>query len=138
MVPFGWRIVVNACALWIIDGLWDSIRVVPADRSVVESALFFLILGLLVALVNAVVKPVVKFFSFPLYILTLGLFALVVNAGMLELVAAITRRTSVSFEIDSFGSAVGAGLALAVLTALMSIPFKRSPGGQDGSRRDRR
>ncbi|MDR3360213.1 MAG: phage holin family protein, partial [Bifidobacteriaceae bacterium] len=78
MVPFGWRIVVNACALWIIDGLWDSIRVVPADHSVVESVLFFLILGLLLALVNAVVKPVVKFFSFPLYILTLGLFALVV------------------------------------------------------------
>jgi uncharacterized membrane protein YvlD (DUF360 family) len=47
------------------------------------------------------------------------------NAAMLELVAFVTSWTSFSLEIDDFGSAVGAAFVLAVVTALLSIPFKR-------------
>ena len=125
MVPFGWRIVVNAVGLWIVDGLWNSMRLVPEPESIVAQVLVYLVLGLILAAVNTVVKPLAKLLSLPLYILTLGLFALIVNAAMLELVAWITSWTSFGLEIDSFATAVGAGLVLAIVTALLSIPFKR-------------
>jgi putative membrane protein len=134
MVPFGWRIVINAVGLWIVDGLGDSMRLYPEGGSVVSQVLSYLVLGLILAAVNSVVKPVAKFVSFPLYILTLGLFALVVNAAMLELVCWITSWTSFGLEIDSFPAAVGAALALAIITALLSIPFKRDVESRRGGR----
>ncbi|MDR1117974.1 MAG: phage holin family protein, partial [Bifidobacteriaceae bacterium] len=125
MVPFGWRVVINAAGLWAVCALWDSMRLVPGDGSFVSSVLRFLVLGLILAAVDSIVKPVAKFISFPLYILTFGLFALVVNAAMLELVSWIASWSRWGLEIDSFATAVGAALALAVLTALLSLPFKR-------------
>ena len=130
MVPFGWRIVVNAVGLWIVDGLWGSLRLVIEPESIILKVVAYLVLGLLLAAVNTVVKPLVKLVYLPLYILTLGLFALVVNAAMLELVAWITSWTSFGLEIDSFGTAVGAALVLAIITALLSIPFKRRASDQ--------
>lgn len=47
------------------------------------------IAAVVLALVNAIVKPIVKLLALPVTILTLGLFALVINAGMLYLVAAV-------------------------------------------------
>ncbi|MDR0595033.1 MAG: phage holin family protein [Bifidobacteriaceae bacterium] len=125
MVPFGWRIVINAVGLWIVDGLWNSIRLAPPDESVLNQIAQYLVIGLLLAAVNTVVKPLLKVLSFPLYLLTLGLFGLVVNAAMLELVAWATSWTSFGLEIDSFGSALGAALVLALVTAALSVPFKR-------------
>ena len=46
-----------------------------------------LIAGLLLGIVNAIVRPVVTVLTFPLTLLTLGLFLLVVNAAMIGLVA---------------------------------------------------
>ncbi|MDR1634377.1 MAG: phage holin family protein [Bifidobacteriaceae bacterium] len=127
MVPFGWRVVVNAVGLWIVDGLWDSMRLVPHPDSILAQIACYLVIGLILAVVNTVVKPLAKLLSLPLYILTLGLFSLVINAAMLELVSWITSLTSFGLEIDSFGTAVGAGLVLALVTAILSIPLKRRP-----------
>ncbi|MDR2565171.1 MAG: phage holin family protein [Bifidobacteriaceae bacterium] len=128
MVPFGWRIVINAVGLWIVDGLWDSMRLVPDPESILAQVVCYLVIGFVLAVVNAVVKPLLKVLSLPLYILTLGLFALILNAAMLELVSWITSLTSFGLEIDSFGTAIGAGLILALVTAILSAPVKRRAG----------
>jgi uncharacterized membrane protein YvlD (DUF360 family) len=52
------------------------------------------------------------------------LFALIVNALMLELVSWLTSGTPLGLHIADFPSAIGAGLVLAILTALISIPFR--------------
>ena len=57
-------------------------------------------------IVNAIVKPIVAFLSIPLYILTLGLFTIIVNALMLMLTAWITEATDWGLRIDNFGVAV--------------------------------
>ncbi|MDR2114193.1 MAG: phage holin family protein [Bifidobacteriaceae bacterium] len=133
MVPFGWQVVVNAVGLWIVDGLWSSMWVEPAGQSVLTLVVVYLVLGFLLAVVNSVVKPLLKAISFPLYILTLGLFALVVNAAVLELVSWVTSFASFGLRIGSFWTAVWAGLVLAITTALLSIPLKRR-SDDDGSR----
>jgi putative membrane protein len=126
------RVAANAIALWIVDGLWRSVWVTPQGEGAVGTALVYVLVALVLVLVNAIVKPVIKVLALPLYILTLGLFALVVNATMLEVVSWLTSATPLGLHIADFGSAIGAALVLAILTALISIPFRaaRSPRGQ--------
>jgi putative membrane protein len=118
------KVAVNAIALWIVDGLWHSIWVTPQGQGVGGMILVYLVVALVLSLVNAVVKPVLKVLALPLYVLTLGLFALIVNAAMLELVSWLTSGTPLGLHIADFPSAIGAGLVLAILTALISIPFR--------------
>ena len=59
-------------------------------------------MAVIFGLLNAVVKPVLKFFSLPVIILTLGLFSLVVNALMLELTSWFAGQFSLDFHVDNF------------------------------------
>lgn len=81
------------------------------------------------ALVNTIVKPVAKLISLPLYLLTLGLFGLVVNALMLMLVGWISEQTAYGLRVDGFGTAVIGALIIAianvVLTALIPVARKK-------------
>ena len=71
-------------------------------------------------MVNAVVRPLVAFLSIPLYVLTLGLFTLVVNALMLALTAWITGLTDVGLRIDSFWWALLGALVISVVSFFLS------------------
>jgi putative membrane protein len=124
MAGFFARVVVGSVALWIIDALFNSIWVTPLDGGPLDRVVTYLVIGLVLALVNSIIKPIVKVLALPLVILTAGLFALVVNAAMLELVSWITTKTEIGLHIESFWSAVWAGLVLAILTAILSIPMK--------------
>ncbi len=64
------------------------------------------------AIANAVIRPVVAFFSLPVTILTLGLFALVINALMLYIVAAIVGS---GFQIQGFWQAIVAAALIGFL-----------------------
>ncbi|MDA3937072.1 MAG: phage holin family protein [Actinomycetota bacterium] len=66
------------------------------------------------AIVNTIVRPVVKLFAFPVTIMSLGLFALVINALMLYLVAAVVP----GFEVTGFLQAVAASLIISIATAI--------------------
>lgn len=62
----------------------------------------YLFVGLIFGIVNALVKPVVSLLSLPLTILTLGLFTIVINAGMLMLTSWLTSFTPIGFVVDDF------------------------------------
>jgi putative membrane protein len=66
-------------------GLWLASRIVDGFR--IDDPATLLLAGLLLGVVNAIVRPVVLLLTLPLSLLTLGLFIFVVNAGMLALVA---------------------------------------------------
>lgn len=67
-------------------------------------------------LVNVIVKPVVKLLSLPLFILTLGLFTLVVNALMLLLTSWLADLLDLSFHVDGFWTAVVGGLIISIVS----------------------
>src|SRR3712207_9252965 len=94
------KIVVNAVAIWVAAAIVQGVEVTPGNDDLGRTVLTLLAVGLLFGLVNAVVKPVVKFFAFPFYILTLGLMAFVVNALMLVLVSWLSGKLGISFHID--------------------------------------
>ena len=77
----------------------------------------FLIVGAIVGVVNAVIKPVVTFFAFPFVILTLGLFTIVVNALMLEIVDWASNKLGISFDSGPFfWSTLGAALVVSLVS----------------------
>ena len=77
------RLVVNAIALWMATLIVTGIDIDAASTQ--EEVLTILAVAVVFAVVNVLVRPIVRLFSLPLYVLTLGLFTLVVNALMLLL-----------------------------------------------------
>ena len=89
----GWG--VNVLALWVADALWDGVRI--------DGFWAFAIGAAVLGIANAVIKPVVALLTLPLIILTLGLFLLVINIGMV----ALAEWIAPDFSIDGFWSYVG-------------------------------
>jgi putative membrane protein len=104
------RLLINAVAIWAAASLVHGITFQGNLLNMIVVALIF-------GLVNAFVKPVVKFFAFPLLILTLGLLTLVINALMLMLTAAVTS----SLTVDGFWSALLGSVVISVVSILLSI-----------------
>ena len=103
------RVLINAAALWVADQILDGIELSGSIWAILLVALVF-------GLINAVLKPILKLLSLPVLILTLGLFAFVINAALLGLTAALMDNLTV----DGFWSAVLGGLIIAVVSAVLS------------------
>lgn len=121
------RVLVNALAIWVAAWILPGMGI-AADPSVVSavggettaSVLAYLFVGLLFGAVNAVVRPVLTILSLPITCLTLGLFAIVVNAAMLWLTSWLSSFTPLRLEIDSFlWTAVLATLIIGVVSLVM-------------------
>lgn len=72
--------------------------------------LYLLLVGLVIGVINLFVKPIVSFFSFPLIVVTLGLFYLVINGLMLYLAASVLE----GLEVEGCGAAILGGLVIAL------------------------
>ena len=110
------HIVANSVGLYLAD------RLVPGIHY--NGTLGYLLLaGLVIGVINLLVKPIVSFFSFPLIFLTLGLFYLVINGLMLYLAAYFLRGLS----IDGCVPAILGGLIIAVLNWIVGglVPDRR-------------
>ena len=79
MTGFILRAVISALGLWIATRWVSGIRIDDAGTLILA--------GLLLGVVNAIVRPIVILLTLPITIVTLGFFLLVVNAGMVGLVA---------------------------------------------------
>lgn len=118
------RFLVNALALWLADILLDGISLAAADSTAGELVVLGVV-ALVFTLVNLVVRPIVKLFSLPLYILTLGLFSFVVNALMLLLTGWLTQLTDYGLFVDGFGSALVGSIVISLLGWLANLVLPR-------------
>lgn len=100
----------NLLGKWIVSGLalWLTAMVVPGFR--LKNFTAALVATIVIGLANILVWPVVAFLTFPLTIITLGLFLFVVNAIVLRLCAAILR----DFEITNWFSAITGAVILSI------------------------
>jgi putative membrane protein len=110
VIKFAIKVVLMAGVFYGVAYLLDGVDVVPNPDGPLGEFGTWLWIALIFAVVNAVVGPILRLFSLPFVILTLGLFLLVINAALLGLTAALTDRLTV----DGFGSALLGGLLLAV------------------------
>lgn len=113
------RVLINGVAIWLATLILPGLVIVGADTTA-QSIGIILLVALVFGIVNAIIKPIVAFFSIPLYILTLGLFTLVVNALMLLITEWITEQTTWGLRIDNFGTAVLGALIVSVVSFVLS------------------
>ncbi|MET2011135.1 phage holin family protein [Microbacterium chocolatum] len=115
------RVVVNAFAIWVvtlIPALQVTVIAFPPGETL-QLVLTLLLVAAIFALVNTVIGTVIKILAFPLYILTLGLIGLVINAFLLWLTAAITSLWSFGLRVEDFWW----GLVAAILISLINWVF---------------
>jgi len=84
--------------------------------------------ALILGLVNALVRPVLKMMSCGVIVLTLGLFLLVINAAMLLLAEVVARSLGIGFYVDGFEAALVGSLVISVVSFLISLLL---PGDDD-------
>ena len=113
------RVAVVAVALWVATLVVPGIGVVSADPSVRLGTLIGV--AVIFGLVNAVVKPVVKVLGCAFYVLTLGLFALVVNALLFLLVGHLAGRLGLPFVVDGFVPAFFGAIVVALVSFVLHV-----------------
>ena len=102
---------INAVAVYATAHILDGMHI----KSFGAAILVALVLGL----VNAVVRPILVFFSIPFIIVTLGLFLLVINAFLLQFAALLVS----GFSIDNFGWAIAGSLVISAISWILSSLF---------------
>lgn len=108
MKNFLLRLLVNAAALWV------AAAIVPGV-ALSEDALDILLVALVFGLLNALLKPVLLILSLPFLVITLGLFAFVVNAIVLMVTAALTN----ALEVTGFGWALLGSLVISFVVLVL-------------------
>ncbi len=124
MTSFLLRAALTGVALWLVTRNVPGIYFVGGHTPEERVGVVFVV-AVIFGVVNAVIKPVVKLFALPLTIVTLGLFHVVINAGMLWLTARITEQTTGwGLHIDHFWfTAIWAAILLSIFGwALGLIP----------------
>jgi len=111
------RWVLNSLALWVATRLLGSLgaEVDPGNLLVT-----FLVAGLILSIVNVILKPIIVILSLPAILVTLGLFTLIVNGFMVY----ITTKIAPGLDMP-FGAAIVAGIVVSlvnyVLTGLLQL-----------------
>jgi putative membrane protein len=122
------RLAVTAVSLWIATLVIDGIRL--TTDSVTSQVGALLAVAVIFGVVNAVLRPIIKVIGCGLYVLTLGLIAVVVNGLLFMLTSWIAGRFDLPFHVDNFWpSAVLGALLVGVVSWVLNMLI---PDGSDG------
>ena len=122
-MPFFIRLLINAAALWV------ATEIVPGV-TYVGGVVPFLAVAFVFGVINATLRPLTKILTFPLILLTFGLFALVVNGLMLWLTSSLSESFGWGFHVTGFWPAFFGALVVSIVSALLSAsltPPQREP-----------
>ncbi|MBN1661311.1 MAG: phage holin family protein [Anaerolineae bacterium] len=131
-------LLINAIALVVAEFLIEGIWIVGEPRWAVVA-----VLAVIFGLVNALIRPLVKFLTCLINIFTLGLFTLVINALMLLLTGWIARALDLGFYVDGFVPAFLGALLISIVSWVLSLVLRepddkrRKPKTRTETRRDR-
>ena len=108
------RLLINAAALWVATSFVPGITFRGDWMHLLFVALVF-------GVVNAFVRPLVRLLTFPLLILTLGLFTLVINGLMLMLTSSLSAGLGLGFHVAGFWPALWGALVVSVVNIVLSM-----------------
>ncbi|MCP2031272.1 putative membrane protein [Okibacterium sp. HSC-33S16] len=132
MAKFLLNIVINAVAIWLTTLIVAGVQVTPyAPNNGVATALTYLLVAFIFALVNSIIGTVIKIVAIPLYVLTLGLVSFLINGLLLLIVGWITSAFGFGLTVDGFWWAVLGALVISIINWIFQIILRPQ-------RRDRR
>jgi len=122
LVGLAVRLGVNAAALWVAAAILEDFEINGWQSLLGVAAIF--------AVVNTLIKPVTQLLGCPLTVLTLGLFALIINAAMLALSVWVGDQFGLDVELNGFFDTLFAALIVSIVSWLLSTfigrPVKRA------------
>jgi putative membrane protein len=118
------RWLVNAAALWVATAIVPGVSYSGGPLPLLGVALVF-------GVVNAVIRPVAKILTFPIIILTLGIFALVINGLMLMLTSALSSALGLGFHVRGFWAAFWGALVVSLVSTILSLFIRDSRSEDD-------
>ena len=121
------RLIVNAVALlvtaWLVPGIHLAAARPHATR---HDWLVLLVVALIFAVLNTLIRPILILLSLPLTILTLGLFIFVINAFMLLLTSWIAEGMGVGFRVSGFVPALVGSLIISVVSFILTRVLRKA------------
>lgn len=125
-------LICNAIALWLTTLILSGgLTVTAYENTDLAYVLTLVLLAAIWGVVNGVIGKVVRFVSLPMYCLTLGLFALVVNGFLFWLVSWVSGLLGYGLEIKSFWWAIGGALLMGLFSAILNGLFNRANADDD-------
>jgi putative membrane protein len=112
------QILVNAAALYV------AILLVPGLDFAFEpegALLKFILVAIIFGLVNSFVKPILRIFTLPITLMTMGLFLLVINALMLMLTGAISSELALGLTVADFVAALLGSIVVSLVGLVLSM-----------------
>jgi putative membrane protein len=128
MKRFVVRLLINAVALWLTTLLVAGVHVVPYASGSAATILTYLLVALIFGIVNGVVGTLIRVVAFPLYVLTLGLLALVVNGLLLLLVGGISSLIGFGPVVDGFWWGVLGAVVLGFISWVFGLILRPVTG----------
>jgi putative membrane protein len=108
--------VFNAAALWVAAYFLTGL---DFNGTIVQLLLVAAVFGV----VNSLLRPLLTVLTCPLIVLTLGIFALVINALMLMITGWLSTRWGLGFTVSGFWPAFWGGLVVGVVSLVLSLLF---------------
>ncbi|KQV22248.1 MULTISPECIES: phage holin family protein [unclassified Kitasatospora] len=108
------KTLINAAAIWVAAWIVDGITLSGDDWQ--SKTITVVAVALIFGVVNFLIKPLVKLFSLPLFVLTLGLITFVINALMLWLTSWASDKLDLDFHVDGFWAALLGALIISVVS----------------------
>lgn len=105
---------------WLINSLALFLTAQVIKDFTIDNFLSAFVAALMLGIINAIIRPIVVFFTLPINILTLGLFTFVINGLMILLVS----KTVEGFQVTSFWSAMVGSIILTVISSVLSFLIK--------------
>ena len=107
---------------WVVSslGLWIAAGILKNDISYGHSFGVILVAGLILAVINTILKPILIVLSLPALIFSLGLFMIIINGATVYIVS----RLYSSLTITNFWAAVFAGMVIGLVNYLISTILK--------------
>lgn len=119
------KLIINAVALWLTTLIVAGVSVVAfPPQGAWPTILTYLLVALIFGIVNGIVGTAIRIVAFPLYILTLGLIALIVNGLLLLVVSWISDLMGFGLHVDGFWTGVLGAIVLAVISWLLGLIFR--------------
>ncbi|MGP9681428.1 MULTISPECIES: phage holin family protein [unclassified Brachybacterium] len=113
------HIIVTGLALWLTALILPGMHLGENSASLLTQVITIVVIALILALINTIVKPILSFLTFPITCLTLGLFQLVINTLMLLLTSWVSGLLGLTLDFDSFWWALLAGVIIGILSAIV-------------------
>jgi putative membrane protein len=123
MRGFAGRVLTSGIAIWLAAIIVPGVRL--EDDDFAGQLVTVLVVAIIFGLVNAVLGPMLKVLTFPLFLLTLGLFALVVNALLLWFTGWLAAQVNLAFAVDGFWAAFLGAIVVTLATMAVGAVTRR-------------